>query len=521
VMDMVQRRGWFGRVEHSGFSEPETYYQMVKHVRAEVGIAPLIDNRFNQGKCVDATMRVSTNAGIVEAGKIKPGMKVWRDGWKKVEAVQVESPRDGLQIETKSGYSLRLSSEHRMFVNGQWTMAKDIAIGSVMAMSREQISASKTVKSPWPSDSRMNKTGRPRSNGTTRYSTADPYVFLSAPDVPRVEITPRWGRIFGAYAGDGSVGQMTAMQISCDGQDQDWIDMLMDDFRAIGLNPGTEAITTFDGKVIRRRAVRVSSAHLLRFMESLGLTRPRKNGKPIRVVCVPEVIWNSPKEVISEFLSGYFEADGCTTNCGVSAVSKGKVFLQDVQRLLIPFGIVSRVGSRTFRCQTCKGTYWYLTMNRDAAGVFEKEIGFKSKRKRQRLSAITAKKHSNAFRPMAWEDEVAAISPCVITPVDIQVEGREFVLAGFVSHNSELKFLENTVIGMPTVASRVAPYENAIKGHKNGILVSSPEGWHEALMMLLSDAQKRKFMLAEARKLLVERYDIRKVALEWAAILCK
>ena len=91
----------------------------------------------------------------------------------------------------------------------------------------------------------------------------------------------------------------------------------------------------------------------------------------------------------------------------------------------------------------------------------------------------------------------------------------------FNQGKSELKFLENTVIGMPTVASRVAPYENAIKGHKNGILVSSPEGWHEALMMLLSDAQKRKFMLAEARKLLVERYDIRKVALEWAAILCK
>jgi len=91
----------------------------------------------------------------------------------------------------------------------------------------------------------------------------------------------------------------------------------------------------------------------------------------------------------------------------------------------------------------------------------------------------------------------------------------------FNQAKSELKFVENSVIGMPTVASRVAPYENAIKHGQSGYLVSTPDEWYSALMALLSDETKRKAMLAEARKYIEAEHDIRKVALKWAAVLCQ
>jgi len=91
----------------------------------------------------------------------------------------------------------------------------------------------------------------------------------------------------------------------------------------------------------------------------------------------------------------------------------------------------------------------------------------------------------------------------------------------FNSAKSELKFVENSVIGMPTVASRVAPYENAIKDDQSGYLVSTPDEWYLALKALLSDEAKRKAMLEEARKYVAAEHDIRKVALKWSASLCQ
>jgi len=520
VMEMVNRNpGMNLRVEHMGFSEPETYYQMIKYVRAEVGICPLTNIQFNNGKCVDSSMRVSTDCGIIEIGNVKKDMKVWRDGWKKVEGVFIDSKKEGLEIVTKHGYCLRLSQEHRMSVEGEWKIAKDFVIGDKIDMSFEDSAVKENVVCPWPSDSRMNKGGRKRKLGFKGYGPSDPYAFLKAEDGPKIEITPRWGRILGAYVGDGSVGQSTTMQISCDGIDQDWIDLLMEDFRKFGFSPHTESIVTFDGTPTRRRGVRVSNSHLARFFESLGLLRYRENGVPIRVVKVPDVIWSSPKAVIAEFLSGYFEADGTSYQCAVSVVSKSRDFLMDIHRLLLVFGIKSRFFERTHSCQTCKRTYFNITLARDAVDVFRREIGFKSKRKKEKLNIISSKKHSNSFRSMELSDEIVSIKPYEITPVDIQVQGEEFVLSGFISHNSNLKYLENTVIGVPTIASNRVPY-SVIRNGVDGMLVNDNE-WYNALKELLDDKEKRKGMLIEARKTVKNSFDIRQVSEQWADVLCK
>lgn len=481
------------RVSTIPWTSVETY--PLAYVGVDIGCCPLARSAFNLSKCVDATTRVTTDSGVVLALEIAPGMRVWHNGWRDVLAVEKGIPRPGIEITTKRGYTLRLSPEHRMMVNGAWTRAENISIGDVMSMEKEAIHPSiPLVSVPWPAEGRM-----------SRRANADHWAFLSSSDGPRLEITPRWGRLFGAFVGDGSCGGKTAFQISCDGQDQDWIDLLMSDLRSFGLSAATEQITTWGGVPIRKRGIQWSSAHLMRVMEAMGLVEIKPNGGTRRVPCVPDAIWHSPKSVVAEFLAGYFEADGHCLMTGVAAVSKTETLIRDVQRLLLLFGITSRIISRKHTAQTgATGTYWHLEMGRAGADVFASEIGFRSMRKRARLAQIVDRPHSNAYRQMSWECEVASIKPCEIVPIDIQVDGEVFALAGFTSHNSPIKAVEFAASRTPVVASPTV-YEHAMSGVD---IARTTDDWVYALLNLVDDADERRERGAALRDEAYERWSL-------------
>jgi hypothetical protein len=478
-----------GRTRHTKWT-PDVW-DYYRGVDFDVGIAPLDPaGKFNRCKCVDSSMRISTNRGMLEAGSLKPGMKVWRDGWRKIEAVEKNAPKPGLLITMESGYQLKLTAEHRMMVNGDWIQADAIVPGDRIAMEAESVGPTQYLRVPWPADSRKTRGG------------FNAKAFLAATDGPKLEITPRWGRLLGAFVGDGSCGQSTQIQISCDGQDQDWIDLLMADLHACGFQAHTETITQYDGTPIRRRGIRVASAHLLRVLESLGLTRSRPTGQPIRVARVPDVIWESPGDVIAEFLAGYFEADGTCTQTGVQVTSKDEQLIRDVQRLLLGFGITSTVRNRIHSAQNGhSGLYWHCSLRRAETDLFAKHIGFRSGRKSQRLAEITGKRHSNAFRPITWSRLVALVQPCMVTPVDIQVEGSTFVLAGFVSHNSHLKAMEYGALGIPVVASAGDAYGWYVEHGVTGFLVKHDHEWGRYLRALVNDEAMRAEMGAAGKKL--------------------
>ena len=418
-----------------------------------------------------------------------------------------------------------------MLVDGEWKRAADIQPGDHMDMTAEAIGPVTPISVPWPADSRMN----------TRVKV-DHRAYLTAPDSPRVTITPRWARLLGAFVGDGCAGQKTQITISCDGQDQDWIDLLMEDFAAVGLAAGTEVVRTWDGQVLRRRSVRVASAHLLRVLEALGLTEPRPNGRPLKRVCVPEVIWRSPSDVVAQFLAALFETDGSVGNrrpTAPSLVTKDEQFARDVQRLLLAFGVQSAVRAVQARAgsQSPWRTYWKVAMRRAGAEIFEKEIGFLSKRKQAALAVVTAPKppnhatritfadaqemrrrralgellediaadfpvsrsyvgsiirdevwrvpHASTGRPQQWTATVHSVEPITVVPVDLQVADHEFALAGFVSHNSNLKGAEapgqisrkdacrrpaRTGVTLPACASLPAPDQAPQTASQPGLL---------------------------------------------------
>lgn len=508
----------------------------------DVGIAPLADTEFNSQKCIDAAVRVASSRGYIPIGELTDADQVWNLGeWVDVKATERQEPVEGVRIETEEGHSIALTRNHRLWVNGDWKLAGDIQIGDSVARQPEDHPDGEYLSLPYPSESRF-----------SRDRQDDPMKFLDAVDGPKILLNERWGRLLGLFAGDGSFAGQTVVHIACDGQDQDLIASIMDDWSACGMGARTDVKTHFNGEILRRRTVRVSNSNLVRFMRSLGVAIMRDNGNPLRKVCVPEAIFRSPKRVIAAFLAGLFEADGSCGRGGVSFTSKHHYFACDVQRLLNLFGVESRVRRRKVKYQNGTKDASILTIRRASAFPFAEFIGFLSDRKRARLEIVVTRQTPPSHRRLTWEqigeirrrcaegerkawigrdfgidgnyvkriadfkvwrtefgymppkpqkwaDVVESIESCVVDPVDIQVVGTVFAASGFVSHNSALKPLDFAACGVPFVCSPSDAYREFV-AEGVGFLARRPNDWQKYVRRLLASPSLRAEQAEAGRK---------------------
>jgi DNA gyrase subunit A len=128
--------------------------------------------------------------------------------------------------------------------------------------------------------------------------------------------------------------------------------------------------------------MQVVSQQVVRLLGNLGL-----HGRSAERV-VPEAILRAPQAVQAAFLRGLFEGDGCVERSGrslmrVSLVSASKRLLQQVQVMLLHFGVVARL------TQDTRGTTWRLILT-GARNLqrYAASIGFVSEAKRKALEAI-------------------------------------------------------------------------------------------------------------------------------------
>jgi len=128
--------------------------------------------------------------------------------------------------------------------------------------------------------------------------------------------------------------------------------------------------------------MQVVSQQVVRLLGNLGL-----RGRSAERV-VPEAILRAPQAVQAAFLRGLFEGDGGVERSGqslmrVSLVSASKRLLQQVQVMLLHFGIVARL------TQDTRGTTWRLILT-GARNLqrYAASIGFVSEAKRKALEAI-------------------------------------------------------------------------------------------------------------------------------------
>lgn len=84
---------------------------------------------------------------------------------------------------------------------------------------------------------------------------------------------------------------------------------------------------------------------------------------------------------------------------------------------------------------------------------------------------------------------------------------------------SNIKWMENAMIGMPTVASDVRPYSDTISPGEDGFLCSTTDEWKTAIDNCLDDERLRKRTVENARKHVRNFFDIANVADQWRKLL--
>ncbi|CAN5348390.1 hypothetical protein BH24GEM3_BH24GEM3_15540 [soil metagenome] len=185
---------------------------------------------------------------------------------------------------------------------------------------------------------------------------------------------------------------------------------------------GLEARMKRDGN---RWRVLIHSETLSDFLvEALGLT----TGQSAREKRIPDAILRSPEPVVRAFLRAYFDCDAYAGRQGVILSTASDRLAEQVQLLLLNYGILSRRRRQRDGC-------WHLHIEGASAARFAERIGFGLARKQAALEAFVA--GHRWFKEERWEDEVVEIEHGRADVYDISVEEtHRYAASGFINHNS-------------------------------------------------------------------------------------
>lgn len=354
--------------------------------------------------CIAAGTRVGTNGGLTRIEDVIAGQKT---AFGSVSASFSKGSAECVELMTAVGATVICTPDHKVLAeDGEFYEAKAM-VGKRVALAAPML--------------------------------ADGYFTASWCETPssitRITIDEDWGRLLGYFMGDGCM-HMNTLSFACDAVDVDVVDDISGLInRLLGV-----ASTRLTGTKKGCTEVRHHCVATQKLFDRLNLLTSGSDGGSVkRHVHVPDCIWASPKSVVREFLRGLFESDGCAYQSWnkVSLFSKDIGFLRDVHQLLLAFGVVAKIRSRP--AKNGNGFEYQsntIDLNREAAGVFHKEIGFVSTRKTRVVDEI-ATKIGRRPEKMEWFSEVVSVNPVGIRDVfDLTIPGEHrFDAGGIVVHN--------------------------------------------------------------------------------------
>ena len=80
---------------------------------------------------------------------------------------------------------------------------------------------------------------------------------------------------------------------------------------------------------------------------------------------------------------------------------------------------------------------------------------------------------------------------------------------------SELKYIEFSALGIPVIASDMNVYNECIVDGVNGFLAANEEEWIDKLSLLINDPILRNGMVNNARKDILENYNLESRVNQW------
>lgn len=140
------------------------------------------------------------------------------------------------------------------------------------------------------------------------------------------------------------------------------------------------------------------------------------------------------------------------------------------------------------------------------AGVPDVELAFTGGATRERLESLTSEKPP-------W-DHIRLLGPIAFERIPSIIAASDVVILPTYYDNFPFAVLEAMASGVPVIASEFGGIPEAIESGKNGVLVPAGDltALGAALIRLLSDAQERRRLGANARRTAIEKFGWESVA---------
>jgi stage V sporulation protein R len=356
-----------------------------------------------------------------------------------------------IHIRTRRGFTIEGAYKHRILLaDGSWAYLKDIKIGDKVSLainanvwsedeqkfhysptlsstSIETVAALSGV-STWTVLRHLKGKRTLRGELISNVLTETDYQrgmngkvlstrrrHLNLPETLNEELA--W--LLGYFIGDGN---MTKSGIGFTTGDDELVRKLVDVIEThLGLIPNVK-LDTSEGH--RRWRVIIYSREIWKWLEWVGVNLQDR----ARTKKIPSLILRSPKNIVTSFLRGYFDADAYAGRGGVILSSSSKELIQTVQILLLNYGILSRQRKQPFDIR-------HLEINGASVVPFFREIGFSLKRKQDALHEFI--EGHLWFKKEELDDEIVSIEYGCADVYDITVdEKHSYVANGFINHNS-------------------------------------------------------------------------------------
>ncbi len=338
-----------------------------------------------QGGCFGPDERIATNKGLIPAQELADRLDSGEalqaqthKGLHPFTSVFRNGTKDLYEVTTSRGYRVRVTLDHKMGVlrNGEIITVplRDLTEGDEILQLLGESTKNEAEQVPLTASPYIRSEMSTTLNENIQFPT---------------HLTPELAYLLGYLYGDSYVihGKKVTWQddkgisltvANNQPEAQQCLIALIQDL--FGLEPIVEP---GDGACTN---VKASSRMLIEWLEENGLLKQKAES-----VRVPEAIFRSPSAVVSAFIGGYFEADGCDRGkkggYGIDSVSRE--MLQDVQLLLLNNGIVSHVamqdrtllGWRTIYRLIVTGAQFKERFSKFVIGYKDKQlVGYRSHR---------------------------------------------------------------------------------------------------------------------------------------------
>ena len=294
-------------------------------------------------------------------GKLETSDKGIISGYKETKKIKTEY---GYEIETSLVHPLLIMNENGELV---YKKANELKKGDYLPINRKN--------DIWGSKTTLDIDMKSYIDSLSNQSKHQ--VLKSSCKTPN-ELTEEISLIIGYLVGDGTMTRDNVIIFSS--KDDDMIERYINFMNSIGLevskrDKSVDYVTC--GKYHRE------------YFRQIGLKQVDAFEKEI-----PKCIMSAPKNIVSSFIRGLFDTDGCVDKSYLTFCTASEKLSKQVQTVLLNFGIVSK-REKTFNKKY--NTYAYrLFIYGQNVDIYMKEIGFSCKRKQDKLIKIcNVKRNTN------------------------------------------------------------------------------------------------------------------------------